>query len=77
MIPGRIDKWGAKGLLAKVYLTKSGVEAGGNGQRNVDDLGSAARYAKDVIDNSGKQLMTNYEDIFKGENNNCVESLFG
>lgn len=75
--PGRIDKWGAKGLLAKVYLTKSGVEAGGNGQRNVDDLGSAARYAKDVIDNSGKQLMTNYEDIFKGENNNCVESLFG
>ena len=75
--PGRVDKWGAKGLLAKVYLTKSGVEAGGSGQRNTDDLTNAARYAKDVIDNSGKELMTNYEDIFKGENNNCAESLFG
>ena len=27
--PGRIDRWAAKGLLAKVYLTKSGVNAGG------------------------------------------------
>lgn len=75
--PGRIDKWGAKGLLAKVYLTKSGIEAAGNGQRNADDLANAAKYAKDVIDNSGKQLMENYEDVFKGENNNCAESLFG
>lgn len=75
--PGRIDKWGAKGLLAKVYLTKSGIEAAGNGQRNADDLANAAKYAKDVIDNSGKQLMENYEDVFKGENNNCAESLLG
>ncbi len=75
--PGRIDRWAAKGLLAKVYLTKSGVNAGGNGQRNADDLAKAASYAKDVIQNSGKKLMTNYEDIFKGENNKCEESLFG
>ena len=75
--PGRIDRWAAKGLLAKVYLTKSGVNAGGNGQRNADDLAKAASYAKDVIQNSGKKLMANYEDIFKGENNKCEESLFG
>lgn len=74
---GRIDKWAAKGLLAKVYLTKSGVNAGGNGQRDANDLAMAASYAKDVIQKSGKQLMTNYEDIFKGENNKCEESLFG
>lgn len=74
---GRIDKWGAKGLLAKVYLTKSGVNAGGNGQRDTEDLAKAAEYSKDVILNSGKQLMDNYEDIFKGENNKCEESLFG
>lgn len=74
---GRIDRWAAKGLLAKVYLTKSGVNANGNGQRNADDLAKAAEYAKDVIQNSGKELMANYEDIFKGENNKCEESLFG
>lgn len=74
---GRIDRWGAKGLLAKVYLTKSGVNCNGNGQRDANDLAQAAKYAKDVIDNSGKQLMENYEDIFIGYNNCCDESLIG
>ena len=74
---GRIDRWGAKGLLAKAYLTKSGVNAGGNGQRNADDLAKAASYAKDVIENSGKHLMENYADIFIGYNNCCEESLIG
>lgn len=74
---GRIDRWGAKGLLAKVYLAKSGINCNGNGQRDENDLAKAAEYAKDVIDNSGKKLMTNYEDLFKGENNNCDESLIG
>ena len=74
---GRIDKWGAKGLLAKVYLAKSGINCNGKGQRDTNDLAKAAEYAKDVIDNSGKKLMENYEDIFKGANNNCEESLIG
>lgn len=74
---GRIDKWGAKGLLAKVYLAKSGINCNGNGQRDENDLAKAAELAKDVIDNSGKKLMEKYEDIFKGENNNCDESLIG
>ena len=42
--PGRIDQYGAKGLLAKVYLTKSGIK----GTRDTDDLAKAAQYAKDV-----------------------------
>lgn len=72
---GHIDKWGAKGLMAKVYLAKSGVNAGGNGPRNQADLDKAAEYAKDVIKNSGKELMPNYADIFIGSNNCCDESL--
>jgi hypothetical protein len=70
---GRIDKYCAEGLLAKVYLTKSGL--GMNGTRNEADLQKAAQYAKDVIDNSGRQLMENYADIFRLANNTCPESL--
>lgn len=69
---GRIDYYCAEGLLAKVYLTKAGV----SGQLNNDDLQKAATYAKDVVDNSGRELMPNYEDIFRGSNNNSDESLF-
>lgn len=75
--PGRIDRWGAKALMAKVYLAKSGIKANGHGQRDEADLKMAAQYAKDVIDNSGKKLMPNYGDLFRGENDKCEESLFG
>lgn len=68
---GRIDQYSAKGLLAKVYLTRSGV----SGTRNADDLAKAAQYAKDVIDNSGRQLMKNYSDIFRLQNNLNQEAL--
>lgn len=77
---GRIDKYCAEALLAKVYLTKSGFdpntttyESGSNPyikttahQRNAEDLAMAAKYAKDVIDNSGRQLEPVYSDIFRG-----------
>lgn len=70
---GRIDYYSAEGLLAKVYLAKSGLNM--NGSRNTDDLAKAAAYAKDVIDNSGRTLMPNYSDIFRGSNNFSDESL--
>ncbi|WP_111445327.1 RagB/SusD family nutrient uptake outer membrane protein [Breznakibacter xylanolyticus] len=70
---GRIDKYCAEGLLAKVYLAKSGL--GMSGTRNEADLKKAAEYAKDVIDNSGRELMPNYADIFRLANNTCPESL--
>lgn len=69
---GRIDYYCAEGLLAKVYLTKAGV----TGTLNKDDLEKAAAYAKDVVENSGRQLMGNYADIFRGSNNVSDESLF-
>lgn len=72
--PGRIDKYSAYGLLAKVYLTKSGYGST-NGLRNTDDLAKAALYAKKVIDESGRSLMPVYSDIFRIINNKCPESL--
>lgn len=68
---GRIDYYCAEGLLAKVYLTKAGV----TGTLNNEDLQKASAYAKDVIDNSGRKLMANYEDIFRGSHNVSDESL--
>lgn len=68
---GRIDYYCAEGLLAKVYLTKAGV----SGTLSADDLAKAASYAKDVIDNSGRSLLENYEDVFRLANNKSEESL--
>lgn len=39
------------------------------------DLELARQYASDVCENSGLDLMTNYEDLFKYKNNNNQESL--
>lgn len=68
---GRIDYYCAEALLSKVYLTKAGV----SGSLNQDDLKKAAEYAKDVIQNSGRELMEHYEDIFRGSNQFCDEIL--
>lgn len=57
----RIDYYAAEGLLAKTYLTKAGV----NGALNQADLELAAKYAKDVIDNSGRSLCPKYSDVFR------------
>ncbi|MBR5432739.1 MAG: RagB/SusD family nutrient uptake outer membrane protein, partial [Bacteroidales bacterium] len=57
----RIDRYAAKGLLAKVYLTKAGV----SGELNQEDLGQALTYAEDVILNSGRTLTPKYSDVFR------------
>jgi len=71
---GRITKWSAEGMLAKMYLTRAGV--GVSGTRRQVDLDSAAWFARNVIMNSGATLMSNYEDLFLMKNNNNPESLF-
>jgi hypothetical protein len=70
---GRIDKYSACGLLAKVYLTKSGY--GRNGDRNQDDLDNAKEYARKVVRESGRVLTPEYADIFRGSHNTDDESL--
>jgi hypothetical protein len=72
MQKGRLTKWAAEGMLAKMYLTRAGI----SGSKNQTDLDSAAWYANDVIMNSGAALMDNYEDLFLMKNNNNSESLF-
>ncbi|MCR5351665.1 MAG: RagB/SusD family nutrient uptake outer membrane protein [Bacteroidales bacterium] len=57
----RIDYYAAEALLAKVYLTKAGV----SGTLNQKDLENAVRYAKDVVENSGRTLTPKYSDIFR------------
>ena len=68
---GRIDYYSAEALLAKVYLQKAGV----TGTLNQEDLDKAAAYAKDVIENSGRELLENYSDIFRMQNNKNLEAL--
>ena len=63
----RIDKYAAMGLLAKVYLTKAGVNGSITSEEALADLAKAKTYAKDVIDNSGRSLTPNYEDVFRME----------
>ncbi|MDJ1498194.1 RagB/SusD family nutrient uptake outer membrane protein [Cytophagaceae bacterium DM2B3-1] len=72
---GRITKWSAEGMLAKMFLTRAGLNHS-EGSRDQTDLDSARYYAKDVIDNSGAKLVANYADLFKTANNNNIESLF-
>lgn len=57
----RIDFFAAEALLAKVYLTKAGL----NGSLDSGDLANAAKYAKDVMDRSGRTLTPKYSDVFR------------
>ncbi len=68
--PGRVTKWSAMGMLAKLHVT-IGQNTGSDAE-----FATAKDYASQVINNSGLGLMSNYADLFKIENNNNIESLF-
>lgn len=68
--PGRVTKWSAKAMLAKLHLTM------GQASGSAEHFSKAMQYAEDVIENSGLTLMPNYANLFKIENNNNPESLF-
>ena len=71
--PGRIDKYSAYGLLAKVYLTKSGY--GMDKTRNQADLDKAKEYAGKVVHESGRVLEPEYSDIFRATNRYTQDGL--
>ena len=58
--------------IQKVALTAAGV----SGQLDNSLLQKASEASLDVINNSGRKLLENYEDIFRGSNNVSDESLF-
>ena len=70
---GRVHKWSAEGMLAKVYLAKAGL--GQSGSRNQADLDMAKSHSQNVM-NSGLLLMSEYGDLFESANENSEESLF-
>jgi hypothetical protein len=72
---GRITKWAAEGMLARVHLTRAGVESNG-GTRVQAHLDKAKEYADRVITQSGKQLLPDYADLFRYPYDNNAESLF-
>ena len=57
--PGRVTKWSAKAMLAKLHLTM------GQGSGSAEHFSKAMQYAEDVIENSGLTLMPNYANLFK------------
>lgn len=74
--PGRVTSWAAKGMLAKLHVTLGQRSVGGDGIGSAEDFTIAANYAADVINNSGRTLFPNYEDLFKIPNEDNSEILF-
>lgn len=76
---GRLTKYSAEGMLAKMYLYKSGLGKS-VGSRDQNDLDSAKVLAADVVHNSGLSLDPSYTDLFTSASNNSShnnpESLF-
>ena len=77
-VQGRLTKYSAEGMLARMYLMRAGLNQ--NGSRNQSDLDSAKYYAEDVITKSGLTLAPTYAELFMSANNNSSknnpESLF-
>lgn len=75
---GRLTKYSAEGMLARMYLMRSGLNQ--NGTRNQSDLDSAKYYAESVITKSGLSLAPTYGELFESANHNASknnpESLF-
>lgn len=85
---GRINKYTAYGMLSRVYLSMAGLTTDGQydgtnaatdfnrGTRNTYYLDLARQAALKVVTESNFDLMEEYGDLFKIENNNCKEDMF-
>ncbi|MBN8851551.1 MAG: hypothetical protein BGO55_04550 [Sphingobacteriales bacterium 50-39] len=69
--PGKPNKWAAKGMLAKVYLTRATAPL-----NEKDNYAKARDMAADVIDNGPYDLLTDISQVFKSGNNNNNEVMF-
>ena len=85
---GRVNKYTALGMLSRLYLSMAGLTTDGQyDQKNVNTnfnsghlnpyyLNLAKKAAKKVIEEGPYELMDDYADLFKIENNNCKEDMF-
>jgi starch-binding outer membrane protein, SusD/RagB family len=74
---GRVTKWAAQALLARVYLFYNGVY-GGNLQagETLVDQDFVLDYLEDLIENSGHDLFPEYSDNFSLAGEFGIESVF-
>lgn len=70
--PGRVTRWSALGMLAKLHVT---MASDLNDPNSAANFAKAKEYAGIVIEESGLALEGDYEDLFQIENNG-PESLF-
>lgn len=74
---GRLTRYAACGMLSRVYLSVAGLSSNVNaGTRSQTYLDLAQKAAAKAITDGPYQLMDNYADLFKIENNNNTESMF-
>ncbi len=69
---GRVTRWGAKGLLTKVYMTMAGYPL----NKGAAYYNLAIQKAEEVINTSGASLVSSYKDLFDVAKKNNSESLF-
>lgn len=70
---GRVTRWTAYGMLAKLHLTMASHLTD---SQSAENFGKAGEYAQKVIEESGLSLYPDYSTLFDIEANNCEESLF-
>ncbi len=70
-VPGKPNKWVAKGFLAKVYVTRATAPL-----NQKDNYAKARDMAEDVIANGPYELLPRFEDVFKTSNNRNMEIMF-
>ncbi|MEM6767323.1 MAG: RagB/SusD family nutrient uptake outer membrane protein [Bacteroidota bacterium] len=68
--PGRVNKWAAKLMLAKVYLTSAGWPL-----KRSENYALAAEKAIDVLNNAPNGLLSNYSELWLEANDNNSESV--
>ena len=74
---GRLTKYSAYGMLSRVYLSYAGLSDDPNrGTRDETYLEMAKKAALVVIEDGPYELVEDYADLFKIENNNNSESMF-
>ncbi len=71
------SKYAAKAALAKALLAQSGWDASSKGDHNRDEaiLKEVVSLCDEVINCGEYSLMPNYEDLFKAQNNDNVETI--
>ncbi|MBZ4676326.1 MAG: hypothetical protein JG782_945 [Anaerophaga sp.] len=76
---GRLTKWSAYGMLARVYLSYAGlynIDDRNGGVRDPEYLEMARKAAQKVCEESGLELHEDYYELFSLAGNNSPEDLF-